>query len=532
MKTSQFDAKTFGVGELITQRKLFRVPVHQRSYAWEQEAVAAFLEDIHDAYESRASDYFIGLVVVQGPENGEWILLDGQQRLTTTSLIFAGIRHWLATHGFEDDAQQINHEYLGVRRLGGEYSSRMMLNGENQEAFSLAVVQLSTDLDLKRFSRGLSKRDSNRLLIDAALRCRQWIDQIATSGSSGASALYDLARFLDSRVKVVCVDVSSEVDAFVLFESLNDRGVELSALDLIKNHIISKVPNSESRWSLLTETLGDANPDDFLKVFWTSRYGVTQKSQIFRRVKELYAESPEAEVLLDQLITDADLLMAINDDEHPRWNNDREIRDQAFILRHLGAKQARPVIISALRALPSEKIENLLWLLIVAIVRFQVIGKGRTGVVEKVFGRLCQALASNEVASDQYFGVLNEMFLGDEEFSNAFQDHVDSKYSRVAYLLAEFLVERAERTPGQRASAVRELLEQTVLRQWIEPHDHGVAFDDPDLYRSIGNFELIGSANQDVGKGPSAGVEAGVKQRAKKLAAAAPLVWAVPAAQD
>lgn len=528
MKTSQFDAKTYGIGELITQRKLFRVPLHQRSYAWEQEAVTAFLEDIYDAYESRASDYFIGLVVVQGPENGEWILLDGQQRLTTASLIFAGIRYWLATNGFEDDAQQINHEYLGVRRLGGDYSSRMMLNSENQQAFSLAVVHLSTDSDLRKSTRGLPKRDSNRLLIDAALKCREWVSQIAGTESRGASALYDLARFLDSRVKVVCVDVSSEVDAFVLFESLNDRGVELSALDLIKNHIIGKVPNSEGSWATLTDALGDANPDDFLKVFWTSRYGVTQKSQIFRRVKELYAESSDARVLLDQLTTDADLLAAIGDDDHPIWADKRGIRDQVYILRHLGAKQARPVIISALRSFQQEEVQHLLWWVIVAIVRFQVIGKGRTGVVEKVFGKLCQAISGSTCSSmNEYVDLLDEMFLSNEDFTKSFASHIDSRYSRLAYLIAEVESQNQvrEMEPGYRASSVRDILERSVLKQIVSAEEF--PSEAGELVRLIGNYSVTGCGHP--GDKEALGDVVGyVIGRSDYLADKAVFVWPLP----
>lgn len=142
MAVSQFEAKTFGVGELITQRKLFRVPPHQRSYAWDKESVDAFLQDIETAISNGASDYFIGLIVIQASEIGEWILLDGQQRLTTVSLVFAGLRHWLLQHGLEADATQIHNEYLGVRRLGGTSSSRMLLNTENQAYFQRAALNL------------------------------------------------------------------------------------------------------------------------------------------------------------------------------------------------------------------------------------------------------------------------------------------------------------------------------------------------------------------------------------------------------
>lgn len=495
MKTSQFDAKTYGVGQLITQRKLFRVPSHQRSYAWEQEAVWSFLTDIGDAYEERNSDYFIGLVVAQGPQDAEWVLLDGQQRLITTSLMYAAIRHWLATHGHEDDAQQINHEYLGVRRLGGDYSSRMLLNLENQPAFAESVVKLSSDNELRALSKTYGKRESNRLLLEAALACRSWVSQIATSASLPAQALYDLSQYLDSRVKVVCVDVSSEVDAYVLFESLNDRGVELSALDLIKNYVISKSGDAESKWESLTEALGDFNPDDFLKIFWTNRYGPIQKTQIFRRVKESYPSPHEALQLLDELITDATLLAAIEDDDHPYWEKVPGIRDQVYLLRQIGAKQARPVLIAALRCLSPPVTETLVWQLIVGIIRFQTIGRGRTGVVEKVLGRLCQSISRGDIHSPpDCTDLIAELITEDGAFANALIKHDGLKFARISYLIAEYLLfpETSSLEPGARATRVRWLLESTHLRQLLTPDGSCVSLEFERKFRLLGNFDLEG----------------------------------------
>jgi uncharacterized protein with ParB-like and HNH nuclease domain len=94
MNKSQLDASTFGVGELITQRKLFAVPEHQRNFSWETEQVEQFVTDIEHALRENAPDYFIGLIVLQGPLDGVWTILDGQQRLATTTMIYSASRKW------------------------------------------------------------------------------------------------------------------------------------------------------------------------------------------------------------------------------------------------------------------------------------------------------------------------------------------------------------------------------------------------------------------------------------------------------
>jgi len=72
------------------------------------------------------------------------------------------------------------------------------------------------------------------------------------------------------------------MDAYVLFESLNDRGADLSALDLVKNYIFSQLRSQSlkslrEQWSRMVDNIEDTDADDFLKVFWTSQFGVIQK---------------------------------------------------------------------------------------------------------------------------------------------------------------------------------------------------------------------------------------------------------------
>lgn len=511
MKTSQFDAKTFGVGELITQRKLFRVPQHQRSYAWEPEAVDSFLDDIERAFKAHANEYFIGLVVIQGPIDSEWVLLDGQQRLTTSALMFSAIKRWLDENGFPQDAEQISHEYLGVRRLGGKYSSRMLLNSENQSVFEgIAIGQ--TDLaTLRSQIREMPKRSSNRLLSEAFLKCREWVNTIADSAGGDkkdkSRALFDLALFIDSRLKVVCVEVSSDVDAYILFEALNDRGTELSALDLLKNYVYSKTADNkefdlEKNWASLTEMLAEVNPDDFLKVFWTSRNGLVQKAQIFRKIREKYDTDGKVINLVTQLKSDANILEALQDQDHPFWTKlPPSLKHQVRILGELSARQTRSVILAGVNNLDANALEKLLWYLTVSIVRFQIIGKGRTGIVEKVFGRLCEGLSDSSIRSmGDMRACLGDLDTPDADFIESFSRHQETKYSRIAYFLACLQLQEeglvSERHDIARGLAVSNLLERSTLHSLV-PRSliSKLSFDDDRYLYLLGNYYL--SSNEE-----------------------------------
>src|SRR5690242_17080510 len=120
MQNSVFYSNTYGIGQLITQKKRLQVPLHQRNYSWGNTEVEQFLEDIFTAIEDNYSNYFLGSLVMTKPTDGSWGILDGQQRLTTVSIVYSCIRLLLLKNDKSNDAEQIASEFLGVRNLGGE----------------------------------------------------------------------------------------------------------------------------------------------------------------------------------------------------------------------------------------------------------------------------------------------------------------------------------------------------------------------------------------------------------------------------
>lgn len=446
MLKSELDAKTFGVGELITQRKLFVVPEHQRTYSWSIEEIEQYVSDVAGAAKRNAPDYFIGLVVLQGPIEGAWHILDGQQRLATTTMVYSAIRGWLFSNGLLPDALQIENEYIGVRHLGGKYNPRLRLNTDNREVFEKFITSTVSIEDLRRELTQWPKRSSNFRLLEGALYCRDWVARYAGEShhEEAPQRLFALATYLETRVKVVCVDVSTETDAYILFESLNDRGADLSALDLVKNYIFSKIKRSSgdtvaAEWKRMAQNIEGKDADDFLKVFWTSKFGIIQKLDLFNRLREAYPEEEGARRLVSELVDASVKFEAIDDPEHELWApfgwvSRQRIKD----LKVLGSRQSRALILGALTHFPSAEIPSFLWLLIVTVMRFQVIGRGRTGVVEKEFSQLARAIHDGSIrTSAASFAKLAPLLPSDEFFEPDFAVHAEAKSARVHYALLE-----------------------------------------------------------------------------------------------
>src|SRR5208283_5310194 len=177
---------------------------------------------------------------------------------------------------------------------------RLTLNAINNELFWNLVIRKSPVDDIDRQIQNTSKYSSNRLLLEAAKYARDCVNDYAqsdvTSPDDQKRKIFQLSSFLENRVECVVLDVALEKSAYIIFESLNARGNKLSALDLVKNYAFSLADSYcldeiRTRWSLMSDRIEEKDADDFLKTFWTSRFGRVQLPYLYDKIKEKYKTS-------------------------------------------------------------------------------------------------------------------------------------------------------------------------------------------------------------------------------------------------
>jgi uncharacterized protein with ParB-like and HNH nuclease domain len=135
MATGLSDAP--GIGKLLIETR-FSVPNHQRDYSWTVDEVKELVDDLTSALKNQNEAYFVGLMVFLGAhDQQELSVLDGQQRLATSVIIFAAIRGWLRQfESYKQDADDIQRDYIGRRQLGQmELQPRITMNVANDRFF-------------------------------------------------------------------------------------------------------------------------------------------------------------------------------------------------------------------------------------------------------------------------------------------------------------------------------------------------------------------------------------------------------------
>jgi len=512
------EAPTVGIGRLLKEGGRFRVPNHQRDYSWTEDEIQQLLKDISDAQNSGQDEYFIGLMVFMPESEREFRILDGQQRIATTVILLSAIRTWLRSHGLDDDAGDIQRYYIAARRLGGtDHDPVLVMNENNDSLFTRFVVRESPLRDITSQLEVLKRYDPNRRLLEAISFCRSYIDEIA-SGSAATDAaaqeLYRLVEYLNDGVKVVRLNVSSESNAFTVFETLNDRGLDLSILDLVKNHLFGRSNNDsqlssvQRRWTQMMANLSNVRADDFLKAWWTSRFGRVQTPQLFAKFKEKVTTAANAEGTSIDLLVASEKYAALEISDDPMWSPyNPNARRCVRSLKLLGARQTHPILLSALDTYDVREIERLLRLLEVLIVRYQLIGGGRTGRLEIACARLAHRIHDIQcnTATDAA-AQLKDVLPSDTDFKEAFRTKQERNSTKARYILAELEIAARRSAAGEvgveleptSTLTLEHILPKSPEDAWKDQLESDNSFAEDCTHR-LGNLCLLTQVNRSLG---------------------------------
>lgn len=216
----------------------------------------------------------MGALVVEGKSDREFLIIDGQQRLATLSILgLAAIQQLnrLAEAGTDAEA---NRERAGAirSRFVGEKdpaslveSSKLFLNSTDDAFYQDYLVQLRSPLN----PRGLPK--SNRLLWECFAYFRAQLEASPAIGRDGVGLAGLLAETAGRQLMFILITVDDELNAYTVFETLNARGLELSATDLLKNYLFSRLRVAADlealgrRWRALIATVQQERFPEFLR---------------------------------------------------------------------------------------------------------------------------------------------------------------------------------------------------------------------------------------------------------------------------
>ena len=277
---------------LVGNSYSFVIPPFQRRFSWGSVEVSELLTDIfpeNESIDNGRPAYFLGAIVLASFESNTKIVLDGQQRLTTISILLAYLRDQLKQEEYKDSS--LIDKFLTTGEMGRPKILKLKLQPQDNNIFEEIIKNTGNDFKL-------IERRSN--LTKALGKIVEVIDKIITErmnrgAGSKVSIMEYMAREIMYNLEFVVIDAPSESEAFKLFETLNDRGLALSAADLIKNRILSKALDHDremvvSLWRSLDEIVGQNEITNYLRTYWIVEQEFVRKNNLYDKYREFVSK--------------------------------------------------------------------------------------------------------------------------------------------------------------------------------------------------------------------------------------------------
>lgn len=420
----------------------YEIPKFQRDYSWEAEHWDDLWQDIRALLADEDNEHYMGYLVLQTSNNKEFQIIDGQQRLTTMSLLILSTLKCLkelVDSGIEAEnnlkrKDSLLNSYIGyVDPVTLISNNKLKLNRNSDDYYKQHLVLLK-ELPLR------NTNSSEKHMRE----CFNWYyDRIKKEFNTGES----LAAFIDNIVDKLfftVIEVTDQLNAFKVFETLNARGVQLSSADLLKNYLffvvdetkphISEIEELENIWSKIVGKLGEQKFEDYLRYYWNSINKSVGKKNLFKTIKGSIKSKDQVFELIRNLNDTADLYLAIQNPEDEFWRDKPEIRKSLKELKLFQIRQINSLFLSALRNLEVENFKKLAKICSVISFRYNIIGGLNPNAQEDVYNTVALKISSNkrfEVADFQSIYVSDLNFENDfstKEFKNTTRNHKIVKY--------------------------------------------------------------------------------------------------------
>lgn len=514
MAVTNFNTSNQTYRKLMGNGLVYRVPMFQRDYSWTEQEWDDLWQDIVAMLEPGGEQgHYMGYLVLQSSDERNYDIIDGQQRMTTLSLIvLAVLRQLRRLVDLKIDADDNKRREEELRKTYIGYldpvtliaRSKLSLNRHNDQFYQTYLVPLE-----RLPKRNL--RASEHLLRKGF----EWIDSRVRERFGEARSGADLARFVDmvaDRLFFTVISVTDELNAFKVFETLNARGVRLSSTDLLKNFLFSVVHSAggheheirtlEERWEAVIGKLGSESVPDFLRVFWNSQNPLTRHSDLFKTIRASIKSKADVFSLLRDMDRDADIYAALGDASDSMWNADQ--RKYVGELVMFNIRQPHALLLSARRTLNDTEFTRILRACSIISFRYNVIGNFATNEQERVYNSVAEKIAKNQLKSAaDIIRALRQIYPPDDQFYSTFSEkqiRTTSARNRQVMRYILFEIERQVANQAFDYTSDKYNIEHILPEH---PTENWIAFTDDQadrcVYR-IGNLTpLEATANRDIG---------------------------------
>ncbi|ELK56137.1 hypothetical protein D320_00873 [Haloferax sp. BAB-2207] len=443
----EISASEADLQNIFTRSNRFTVPDYQRLYSWKESQWVEFWNDLTNIDED--DTHFLGSIVViqhqkKYDELNELELVDGQQRITTISLLLRVMRDFYRKHSDGGLGDKIDSDYLHETDFDNDRYPKLSLSRFEDDDY-----QSILDGDPTTVNEDSQLRQAYEYFQEQVFDCDvETIDQLRK-------------RLLGSMTLVV-VECDSTASAFRLFETLNNRGLELSAVDLMKNALLQVASEKyggtdretydhiRQQWEHVLENVVYEinNPDRFFRHYMMSREdpdiegSVTSRTlyDTFRDLIENQLPTDETDLVgyVDGMVETSELYVGFTKANVDAFSGraQKRINRRLRNLNDIQSSHSRTLMLRIFEEFDEyDQILSVLRLLEVFMVRWRVSGNQTGSKLDRIFSELCSDAFDTTDPVQTIQMRLAEEAPGDDEFRSRLANSDFSRNAQTKYLL-------------------------------------------------------------------------------------------------
>lgn len=291
------------IGDLLSNRNPFVIPIHQRAYSWEEEEIHSFCQDIMEI----STEYFFGgIVSVHEHSNNVpgriYRVVDGQQRLATFTILLALLKEAFETVSIEGDQEGDDTTKQTAESLADDLQENYLTFRNTRLKPPVREHRLTLSKVDKEFFKSLingqplAEESVSHTRLRKAWRIikENLITPILKNENDSASGKLDQLQSLKEKALensvIIHITCDNLDEAYQLFEVLNDRGKELAIGDYLRSSTLEILENNESYQKTVSdswdEILSKKNSEKFIKVYLSSHVASVKKSNVHRQFQK------------------------------------------------------------------------------------------------------------------------------------------------------------------------------------------------------------------------------------------------------
>ena len=496
--------------DMMANGKSYEIPDFQRDYSWEEDQWNELWEDITTAMKER-KQHFMGYLVLQTEDGKNFKIIDGQQRITTLSVIFlAGISRLNKLDEKEiepaENSNRINEltrNYIGYTDpISLKHSPKLALNRSNNTHYQQLVRDFSPP---QKRNISVTNRKLNKAFDFFAQKMAHY--------QNGKEITILLVRIADAML-FTTITVDDDMNAYTVFETLNARGMHLSTPDLLKNYLLSVLSSNQKldssavedfseRWAGIIEQLGEANFTNFLRSHMGMSNPLQRKNHLYKALKNQISSYSQVLPFLKDIEQSAPLYAALQNPNDDYWSRDpdiyREVRPHLELLRTFSIKTPLSLLMASYRRFSAQDFIKITEKIASLSIRYNVIGGQGAQEQERVYNRIAMAIHNDNLLYGDVIQRLKPLYPSDQDFKSRFAEK--SMPSRQSAKKILFLLRKIEQRLNKTEIPTNGYSIEHILP--FSPEDHWQEYFGRDNYRAainrLGNMVVL-PTSQNLGQ--------------------------------